>query len=134
MYRNPIQVTVLAAVSALLISGCSYGPPMGDVQGTVTVNGQPLVEGSILFIPVNGETQSTGAIITNGAFQTEVPVAKQRVEITANIIDQEKTPPNPTDDQIVMKKLVPDRYNVKSELILDVVDGLNEPVYSLTSP
>lgn len=107
---------------------------MGDVQGKVTVNGQPLAEGSIRFIPVDGETQSTGGIITMGSFRVEVPVAKQRVEIMANVIDKEKTPPNPTDDQIVMKTLIPKRYNLESELILDVVPGRNEPVYNLTNP
>ena len=134
MQRKMIQQIASVAVFATLFAGCSYGPPMGDVQGTVTVNGQPLEEGSIRFIPVDGETQTTGGIITNGSFQVEVPVAKQRVEIMANVIDKEKTPPNPTDDQIVMKTLVPKRYNFESELILDVVPGLNEPIYNLSNP
>jgi hypothetical protein len=134
MHRNQIQQFALVAAFAMMFAGCSYGPPMGDVHGKVTVNGQPLTEGSIRFIPVDGETQSTGGIITNGEFQVEVPVAKQRVEIMAHVIDKEKTPPNPTDDQIVMKALVPKRYNFESELTLDVVEGLNEPVYNLSNP
>jgi hypothetical protein len=134
MQRKMIQQIATVAMIATLFAGCSYGPPMGDVRGNVTVNGQPLEEGSIRFIPVDGETQTTGGIITNGSFQVEVPVAKQRVEIMANVIDQDKTPPNPTDDQIVMKALVPKRYNFESELMLDVVPGLNEPVYNLSNP
>lgn len=119
----------------VLISGCSRGKPVGDVQGTVTVNGQPLAEGSIRFIPVNGDTAATGGLIKDGAFRVEVPVAKQRVEFSANVIDREKTPPNATADQIVMKKLVPDRYNARSELTLDVVSGVNNPPeFKLTNP
>ncbi|MEX2309421.1 MAG: hypothetical protein WD738_17610 [Pirellulales bacterium] len=107
---------------------------MGDVQGSVTVNGEPLENGSIRFIPVNGDTQATGGTIQVGKFHVQVPVTKQRVEIAANIIDPEKTPPNATADEIVMKHLVPDRYNLQSELTLDVTPGLNEPTYNLSNP
>jgi hypothetical protein len=107
---------------------------MGDVHGTVTMNGQPLAEGAVRFIPVNGETQATGGSIRDGKFQVQVPVARQRVEISSNTVDLEKTPPNANGDQIVMKILVPPRYNIHSELTLDVVAGLNEPEYKLTNP
>jgi hypothetical protein len=107
---------------------------MGDVRGTVTLNGKPLEEGSVRFDPINGETKTSGGLIRDGSFRVQVPVAKQRVIISANVIDKEKTPPNPTNDQIVMKTLVPERYNKKSDLELDVVAGVNEPVYNLTNP
>jgi hypothetical protein len=83
---------------------------------------------------VKGEAQATGGTIRDGSFRIQVPVAKQRVEIESNIIDPEKTPPNATADQIVMKALVPERYNLHSELTLDVVPGVNEPVFKLTNP
>ena len=89
---------------------------------------------AVRFIPVNGETQATGGSIRDGKFQVQVPVAKQRVEISSNTVDLEKTPPNANGDQIVMKILVPPRYNIQSELTLDVVAGLNEPEYKLTNP
>jgi hypothetical protein len=133
VHQSIIPSIIVLAV-AILFGGCSKGPPMGDVQGNVTVNGKPLAEGTIRFLPVNGDTPATGGSIINGTFQVQVPVSKQRVEIAANMIDPEKTPPNATADQIVMKKLVPDRYNSQSELTLDVVPGLNEPTYELTNP
>lgn len=136
MHRNrhqSIALSVLASL-AVLVTGCSNERPMGDVQGSVTINGESLAEGSIRFIPMNGETQATGGAIQGGKFHVQVPVAKQRVEIAANVIDQEKTPPNATADEIVMKHLVPDRYNLHSELTLDVTPGLNEPAYNLTNP
>jgi hypothetical protein len=107
---------------------------MGEVQGRVTVNGQPIKEGAVRFIPVNGDTPATGGMVRDGIFKVRVPVAKQRVEFSANVVDREKTPPNANGDQIVMKILVPDRYNNRSELKLDVVSGLNEPVFELTNP
>ncbi|MEX2169197.1 MAG: hypothetical protein WD851_07790 [Pirellulales bacterium] len=134
MHRKSFRQVVAAVLLAIFATGCSYGPPMGDVQGKVTLNGQPLTEGAVRFIPVNGDTPATGGSIRAGSFRVEVPVAEQRVEISANVVDREKTPPNATNDEIVMKMLVPERYNTQSELTLDVVPGLNEPVYNLTNP
>ena len=127
-------ITIGLVLVAILFAGCSKGRTVGDVQGRVTVNGEPLKEGAVRFVPVNGDTQATGGIVSDGKFKVEVPVAKQRVEFSANVVDKEKTPPNATADQIVMKMLVPERYNTRSELTLDVVSGLNEPVYELKTP
>jgi hypothetical protein len=134
MIQNRFAWLAISALCVGVAGGCNSGPPMGDVQGTVTVNGQPLSEGIVTFDPVNGDTPSAGGPIRDGKFRVQVPVAKQRVGIVSNVIDREKTPPNASDDQIVMKKLVPDRYNSKSTLTLDVVKGLNEPEYKLTNP
>lgn len=134
MVRLVCQRMPHLALLLVLVAGCSKGKPVGDVQGKVTVNGQPLAEGAVRFIPVNGDTAATGGLIRNGEFQVEVPVAKQRVEISSNIVDKEKTPPNATADQIVMKSLVPARYNSQSNVTLDVVSGVNEVEYKLTNP
>lgn len=124
----------LLALLVVLVSGCSKGKPIGDVHGKVTLNGQPLAEGAVRFIPVNGDTAATGGLIREGAFRVEVPVAKQRVEISSNTVDKEKTPPNATADQIVMKSLVPPKYNSQSDVTLDVVPGVIEVEYKLTNP
>ena len=134
MHRTAFQPIVSVILLAILVAGCSKGRPMGDVQGRVTVNGQPLKEGAVRFVPVKGDTQATGGIVRDGSFKVTVPVTKQRVEFSANVVDSEKTPPHANGDHIVMKMLVPERYNIHSELTLDVASGLNEPVYELKSP
>jgi hypothetical protein len=133
MYRLVCQRMPQLVLLLVLVSGCSKGKPVGDVQGKVTLNGQPLAEGAVRFISVNGDTPTTGGLIRDGAFRVEVPVAKQRVEISSNSVDKEKTPPNATADQIVMKSLPP-RYNSQSDVTLDVVPGVNEVEYKLTNP
>jgi hypothetical protein len=134
MQRTAIQAIVSVTLLAMLVAGCSRGRPIGDVQGRVTVNGKPLKEGAVRFVPVKGDTQATGGIVHDGSFKVQVPVTKQRVEFSANVVDKEKTPSNASADQVVMKMLVPERYNTRSELTLDVVSGLNEPVYELKNP
>jgi hypothetical protein len=134
MHRNCFQLIALSVLIIALVGGCSRARPMGDVQGRVTVNGQPVKEGAVRFIPVKGDTPATGGIVRNGNFKVQVPVTKQRVEFSANVVDTEKTPRNATGDQIVMKALVPERYSTRSELTLNVVSGLNEPVFELKNP
>ena len=135
MQRVKFLSLVSVALLPVLLAGCSKGRPMGDVRGRVTINGQPLAQGAVRFIPVNGDTHTTGGDVKDGSFRVQVPVSKQRVEFSANVIDREKTPPNATADQIIMKMLVPDRYNARSELTLDVVSGVNEPPeFKLTNP
>jgi hypothetical protein len=119
---------------APLTVGCGEGEKVGQVQGKATINGQPIAKGDIRFLPIDGGSKATGGLIVDGSFEVEVPIGKQRVEIFSNVIDETKTPPNPTPEQIVMKKLVPDRYNIESEEVLDVKPGLNEPVFDLKNP
>jgi hypothetical protein len=123
-----------ALIVAPLTVGCGAGDKVGQVQGQAIINGQPIAKGDIRFLPIDGGSKATGGLIEAGRFEVEVPVGKQRVEIYSNVVDETKTPPNPTPEQIVMKKLVPDRYNIESEEVLDVKPGLNEPVFDLKSP
>jgi hypothetical protein len=94
MRRKMYPWVAVSLFSMNVAGGCSGKPPMGDVQGTVTVNGQPLSEGAVRFIPLDGNTPTTGGAIRDGKFRVAVPVAKQRVEVSANVVDREKTPPN----------------------------------------
>lgn len=121
--------SALALVIAVFV-GCSKGPAMGDIYGTVTLDGKPLETGTINFFPVNGDTQTTGGVIKNGKFEVRVPVSKQIVKIASTIVT---SPPGTPDELLTFKKLVPDKYNLKSELRLDVKAGRNEPVYDLKS-
>jgi hypothetical protein len=134
MHRTVFHRIAFVVLVVMPFAGCSKGRPMGDVQGRVMLNGQPLKEGAVRFVPIKGDTQATGGTVRDGSFKVQVPVAKQRVEFSANVVDKEKTPPNANGDQIVMKILVPERYNTRSELTLDVVSGLNEPIFELKNP
>lgn len=131
-----MRLILLLALSALaLLSGCSTGPPMGTITGEVTLDGQPLKEGRIAFLPVDGERPTAGTTITDGKFETKAPVTKMRVEINANkVIGKRKaydTPQSPVADEVV--ELIPTRYNIESELSLDVQKGSQTVKYDLES-
>jgi len=118
-------------------TGCG-GPPedKGTVVGTVTFDGAPLIEGAVRFIPVAGDAPTSGASIAEGTFTAEVPFGEMRVEFTAaKIVGTRKMyedmPESP--DVNIVKELIPAKYNVRSELTIDVESGSQEASFSLKS-
>ena len=101
--------------------GCGKDNPQGrcTVEGTVTLNGEPLEEGSILFIPTRQGPVMTGAVITEGEF--EIPeeksltpgeygvkidaVDKTAVVPTEGVEDRHRRRPPP-----MMKSLIPPEW------------------------
>src|SRR5690349_8349276 len=83
--RRHYAAILLAA--CLLALGCS-GDGLSEVSGTVLRNGEPVPEGAINFIPVEGNTgPGSGAVIENGKYHIRrdkgVSPGKNRVEIRA---------------------------------------------------
>src|SRR5829696_2114237 len=82
--------TASLAVLALCTAGCSRrsGLERVVVHGKVTLNGSPVDEGQIHFIPVEGTAGPvTSSRIIGGAYECNdkggVPVGKHRVELRA---------------------------------------------------
>jgi len=74
------------ALALLVLAGCSGRK--AEVLGTVTLNGEPIAEGSINFIPIEGTTgPGAGAVIRDGQYHITpdkgVTPGKNRVEIRA---------------------------------------------------
>lgn len=63
---------------SFLITGCN--PPTLDtvpVSGKITVDGQPIPQGVIIFHAADGQTASGGGAIENGVYKAEVPLGKK---------------------------------------------------------
>lgn len=87
-----LATLVLAAASGLL-TGCgskAASPiPLSEVKGVVSYQGQPLANGTIAFMPVNGTNTATGDIV-NGQYSLSTftkadgaPQGDFRVAVTA---------------------------------------------------
>src|SRR4051812_45806434 len=64
------------------VIGC--GSPEGtSVSGTVTLDGQPLKDGTINFAPPEGKAPSRAAVIKDGKFSTSLHRTNYKVEIHA---------------------------------------------------
>jgi hypothetical protein len=80
---NRQTVCACAVSAAALVSGCGGddGPVKYEVTGTVTVNGEPLDEGDIRFLPEDGRGTVGATRITDGAFTLMSEAGAKRVEI-----------------------------------------------------
>lgn len=115
--------------------GCSSEAGKAAVSGEVTLDGKPLKEGVIRFVPADGQSPTADAAIVDGGFQATVPVGQKRVEISApKVVGKRKmydTPQSPWVDQVA--ELIPAHYNVKSTLTAEVKKGANQLGFDLTS-
>ncbi len=128
------SLCALVVVSAAT-SGCARGPAVGTVTGDVSFENQPVQDGYVSFTPVDGNSQTAGASIVDGKFQAEqVPATKMKVELHGNKKTGKKikaydTPESPVADEVV--ELIPPKYNVNSELTIDVKQGTQHVKYEL---
>ena len=77
----------LLCAGCLLLTGCSgKGVQTGTVSGTVTLDGQPLADGTINFNSLDGNTPTSGGKITNGSFSVAVPRGLQKVMISSPVV------------------------------------------------
>jgi len=124
---------VCAAVLAVLAApGCGGGTV--SVSGTVTLDGQALESGQILFVPVDtSKGQSAGATIQNGKFDVQGAApplpGSYRVEITSKKKTGRQIPagsPSPPGTMIdETKEAVPAKYNTNSTLRQELKPGAN---------
>ena len=119
---------VLLAVHIGCFVGCSEkGPERASVKGTVTLDGQPLDNGYINFIPQGkgGGPNSGAEIRKDGTFSVSgekgVIVGRNRVEIHATKKTGNKipgVPPAVPEGTLIdeVAEAIPEKYNTKSTL------------------
>jgi len=130
------HMTLALSCGVLFFTGCGGGPEMAPVSGRVTASGRPVVRGTILFVPVGGDRDSTmaatGNIEADGTYalrsgrDTEgAACGSYRVAIQGrSVSDPEGMPPN---------RQIHARYNnaESSGLTAEVKPGTNEINFDL---
>ena len=137
MRLSPIACLLALAVAAGT-AGCSGEAPYGDVRGDVTLDGKPLEEGVIRFVPIDGKTSTASELINGGKFSVKVPVGSHRVEISSpklpkGIASAKQMKRGTVDEGAALEEMIPERYNNRSELKAEVSRGANEVRYDLKS-
>lgn len=123
-----VAVALLAAVAAGVGGGCRPPRTMATVTGVVSVDGQPLDNGSIAFYPVPHEgrraARSAGSTIDKqGRYRADILPGRFRVEISSSrIVGQRKAYPEVPDSPVedVLAERVPAEYNTESRLVADI--------------
>jgi hypothetical protein len=120
--------------------GCSGG--LSEVSGTVKINGQPVAEGAINFIPIDGNTGAgAGATIQDGRYHIPrsagVAPGKNRVELRAfretkrKVQDPTGKPGELTTERVLA---FPPEFNDHSTLVRDVRPGSDTIDFDIIVP
>lgn len=124
----------------MLADGC--GSPAGDapvtyeVNGTVTLDGEPVSEGAMVFLDAEGVGKSYGTRIEDGSFSTVMTPGKKKVEITATRESKTKMEPGPSGGPPVpaLEQYIPGQYNTQTTLEAEIsADDSNELKFDLKS-
>ena len=131
------------AAAALAFSGCGGGGdglPREPVSGTVTLDGRPLVDGSITFVPTGAEGPPVGGLIHDGTYsiaRLDGPVPGPH---GVSIYSQQPTGkkfPDQADPSVMLderRETISGRYNSRSQLTAEVkAGGDNTFNFDLTS-
>jgi hypothetical protein len=116
------HLVILASALLLTAFGCNNKGPV-DVQGTVTLDGQPLPRGRIDFQPSDGKGPMTGAAIRDGKYAGTVMPGIKTVRITGGKVVGSHlfTPGNPASPIVEdIKSLVPPCYNTQTTLSCEI--------------
>jgi hypothetical protein len=118
----------LVATLILSMAGCSgSGVDLGEVRGKVTMDGQPLPDALVRFVPDKGRS-AQGITDANGEYKLDYSnrdagalVGKSKVLITTGSLENPKA------------EKVPAKYNNETELTGDVTSGSNTINFDLKS-
>ena len=126
---------LLSALALTTFMGCGpAGPRKIRISGTVTLDGSPLTDGNVVFIPLDPALGAAGGQITAGDFTIETYPGPHRIEVYADKkVSRPIGPDDPPELGFMLTSLVPERYNKKTTLTCDVQSPQDRPELVLTS-
>ncbi|MHC2069707.1 carboxypeptidase-like regulatory domain-containing protein [Bremerella sp. T1] len=140
----------------VMLIGCAEsGPPLGTVSGTVTMDGKPLPNAIVSFVPTAGGRASVATTNESGEYQLAfidrmgALIGNHKVSITTAVqSDDEDFSEISSDDpryeemlmtrrsdynNAVVREPIPATYNAKSEIVKEVESGSNVIDFPLNS-
>lgn len=117
-HRSPWRPAAALFALLLAIPGCGGDSfPLSTVEGSITVDGEPVPEGTVSFTPLEGEAgKPISADIRNGRYRSEqVPRGRNLVHLNAYL------PTGGTFEEFgieypEMKNMIPESYMMGIEL------------------
>jgi hypothetical protein len=134
MRRCALALVLPALALAALPAGCGGQAPR--VFGDVTLDGQPVADGSIAYVPVDPKTPKVEVKVQDGKYSARVPPGAYRVQVswvkpTGQKRKMYPTPDSPMVD--VTAESIPEKYNEKTELQAEIKPGDNKYDWPLKS-
>jgi len=120
------------ALLCLMTAGCDASRPV--LEGTVTLDGAPIENGTIMLTPADGKGPTAGCGITAGTYRMQVSPGTMQVSIKANRkAGKMPDPMSPGSGAMIDRHVecVPKRYNDETELTVTVKPGRNVADFAL---
>lgn len=128
---------ILAALALVLSVGCGRVPDnLGHVSGTVTLDGQPLANATVVFSPTTAGSQSIAVTDANGEYSLLYASKIRGAEPGEHRVAVSTFTPGDSDGDPPVAKVaerVPYKYNLRSELSTTVSHGNNTVNLDLTT-
>lgn len=119
------------------LTGCGQdtGPALGDVTGTVTLDGKPLPEASVTFYPADDGRPSQGTTDETGKYTLMFTGTKEGAMVGQHSVQVEVGVPTGESDTPPVSRVpqLPAKYNKNTELTAEVERGSNTVDFDLTS-
>jgi hypothetical protein len=120
-FKTKSGLMTLLLAASLLAGGCGrYGPATYAVTGTVTWNGAPLPDGSIVFMAADDKAAPAAGVIQGGTFAFAAQAGKKKVEIRAI---REVGEVIPVMGVKARQSYIPAQYNSQTILTAEVLPG-----------
>ncbi len=121
------HVWLLTGLLAAMIVGCGgSGPATVSVSGSVTVDGEPVPEGTIYFRDQDGGNSYAGKI-RDGQYEAKVTPGGKTVEIIGyREVPGKVREDNPGEKTPVRQMYIPKQYNRESTLQLELPTNPNK--------
>lgn len=114
--------------------GCGDNKSPAKVTGTITLDGEPVQDATVTFIPESGERISQSMTDKSGRYElmftaqlTGAVVGKHKVTIQTGSLERPSSDVKPT------RETIPKKYNAESELIATLKSGKNVVNFELTT-
>ena len=125
------------SIGLLGCGGASDQPELGTVSGTVTLDGEPVADAKIQFLPTEGGRPSFGTSNAEGVFTLNYNAASPGATIGPHIVTittfkQEELKPGVPGYQPGVEERIPKKYWENSELKQVVAAGDNQIDFALT--
>lgn len=137
-WRFPWERTRLYGVSLPLlllvaVCGCKGNKDLGQVTGTITLNGEPLQDAFVIFAPTQGGTTSYGRTDAEGRYEMMFSDDAKGAWLGENRVEISTADVGATSPDGGAREKVPAIYNQNSTLKVEVESGSNTHDFELKS-
>jgi len=130
-----MYVVLIAGMLAPILAGCgsnANAPVLSQVKGSVTLDGQPMPDGEVMFVVVGKHTAVMP--VTNGTFTGQAAAGTNRVEVYSYKAGGDVVEMGGEKFGGEKENFIPAKYNANTTLSAEVTeDGGGDFVFPVTS-